>query len=57
VNRRAGASERLTLKGTLTRAGTASLRKHRGRLKVTLKAAFNPARGASSSATVSVTFA
>jgi hypothetical protein len=57
ASRRAGASERLTLKGNLTRAGTASLRKHRNRLKVALKASFKPASGASSSATVTVTFA
>jgi hypothetical protein len=57
ASRRAGASERLTLKGTLTRAGTASLRKHRDRLEVVLRASFKPTSGSSSSATVTVTFA
>jgi hypothetical protein len=57
ASRKAGASERLTLKGTLTRAGTASLRKHRNRLKVALRASFKPTSGPSSSATVTVTFA
>jgi hypothetical protein len=57
TSREADASERLTLKTTLTNAGTASLRKHRDRLKVTLKASFKPTSGSSSSATVKVTFA
>jgi hypothetical protein len=57
ASRKAGASERLTLKGNLTRAGTASLRKHRDRLKVVLKASLEPTSGSSSSATVTVTFA
>jgi hypothetical protein len=57
TSRKAGASERLTLKGNLTRAGTASLRKHRNRLKVALRASFKPTSGSSSSATVTVAFA
>lgn len=57
ASRKAGASERLTLKAVLTRAGTASLRRHRNRLRVTLRASFKPTSGPSSSATATVTFA
>jgi hypothetical protein len=49
--------ERLTVKVPLSKAGTASLRKHRNRLSVALKASFKPTSGASSSAGVTVHFA
>jgi hypothetical protein len=56
VTREAGKAERITLRTTLTKAGKASLRGHRGGLRVKLKASFKIAGGASSSATVTVAF-
>jgi hypothetical protein len=50
-------AERVTLHPTLTRAGVASVRKsHRRGLKVPVKVTFKPVSGASSSATVPLTF-
>jgi hypothetical protein len=57
VRRKAGKASRVTVKVLLSKAGTASLHKHRNRLKVKLKAAFAPSSGARSSATSTVTFA
>jgi uncharacterized membrane protein YgcG len=56
VARTVGKGERLTLKVKLTRAGTASLRRHRNLLRVVLKAYFAPKSGTDSSATTSVSF-
>lgn len=50
-------AERLTVRIPLSKAGTASLRKHRNRLQVALKASFKPTSGTSSSAGVTVHFA
>jgi hypothetical protein len=55
--RKPGKSERVTLKVKLSKAGTASRRRHNHRLKVKLKAAFKPTKGTSSSAAATVTFA
>lgn len=55
--RKPGKAERVTLKVKLSKAGTASLRRHNHRLKVKLKAAFKPTKGTSSSAAATVTFA
>ena len=50
-------SERVTLHPALTRAGAASVRKSRHRsLKVPIKVSFKPVSGASSSATVPLTY-
>jgi hypothetical protein len=47
-------AERVTLRITLSKAGTASLRKHRHGLKLELNASFAPVSGASSSAATTV---
>jgi hypothetical protein len=57
IDKQASKSERLTVRIPLSKAGTASLRKHRNRLRVSLKAAFTPVSGASSTANVTVRFA
>ena len=49
-------ARRVTLKVALTRAGTASLHRHRGRLKIRLKASFKPTSGTGSTTAVTVTF-
>jgi hypothetical protein len=46
----------VTLKVRLSKAGTASLRHHHGRLKVTLHLAFRTTAGASSSTTTTLSF-
>lgn len=56
VTRKAARAGRLTLKVRLTRAGLASLHRHRGLLRVNLIAYFKPKSGRSSSATASVRF-
>ena len=56
LSRQTARSERVTLTAALTRAGTASLRKHHQRLKLVLKLQFKPTSGAASSATLSVLF-
>jgi hypothetical protein len=57
VRHKASKASRITVRVLLSKAGTASLRKHRNRLKVKLKASFAPSSGARSSATSTVTFA
>lgn len=57
VDKSAGKAERLTVRIPLSKAGTASLRKHRNRLSVALKASFKPTSGSSSSASATVHFA
>jgi hypothetical protein len=57
IGKGAAKSERLTVEVPLSRAGTASLRKHHHRLHVTLRASFKPTSGPSSSAGVTVRFA
>ena len=56
VTRKATKAGRLTLKVKLTRAGLASLHRHRGLLRVKLTVHFKPKSGANSSATASVRF-
>jgi uncharacterized membrane protein YgcG len=56
VRRETAKPERVTLTAKLTRAGVASLRRHDKRMKVSLKVAFKPTSGASSSATLSVLY-
>jgi hypothetical protein len=57
IQREAAKAERLTLRTTLTKASSSSLRKHHHRkLKVKLKAGYKMAGGPASSATVTVTF-
>ncbi len=55
ASRQAARAERLTLRASLSRAASASLRHHR-RLVVRLNASFHPTSGSSSSATVTVIF-
>jgi hypothetical protein len=57
IGKGATKAERLTVRIPLSKAGTASLRQHRNRLSVALKASFKPTSGASSSAGVTVHFA
>jgi hypothetical protein len=57
IGKGATKSERLTVRIPLSKAGSASLRKHRNRLSVALKASFKPTSGSSSSASVTVHFA
>lgn len=54
--RKAGKAERITLRVKLSKAGSASLRKHRRRLKVTLTASFKATVGMASSAKTTVLF-
>lgn len=54
--RKAGKAERITLRVKLSKAGSASLRKHRRRLKVTLTASFKATVGTASSAKTTVLF-
>ena len=56
ATRRVARAERLTLRVDLSRTASASLRRRRHRLAVRLTASFHPARGAISSATVTVVF-
>jgi hypothetical protein len=56
TTRKATKAERLTLKIKLTRAGTASLKRHRNLLRITLKATFKPTSGSNSTATTSLRF-
>jgi hypothetical protein len=56
VTRTAGKAERVTIKVKLTRAGVASLKRHRKLLRVNLKATFDPKSGPASSATASTRF-
>ncbi len=55
ANRQAARAERLTLRASLARAASASLRHHR-RLVVRLDVSFHPTSGSSSSSTVTVIF-
>jgi hypothetical protein len=57
IGKGATKAERLTVRIPLSKAGTASLRKHHHRLSVALKASFKPTNGTSSSAGVTVHFA
>jgi hypothetical protein len=54
--RKAGKAERVTLSVKLSKAGSASLRKHRRRLKVALTASFKATAGQASSAKTTVLF-
>jgi hypothetical protein len=56
VTRTVGKAERVTIKVKLTRAGVASLKRHRKLLRVNLKATFDPKSGPASSATASTRF-
>jgi hypothetical protein len=56
VSKRAGKTGRLTLRADLTKAGIASLRSHRRRLKVKLRASFKLAGGRISYASRTVVF-
>jgi hypothetical protein len=56
VSRQTAKAERVTLRTTLTKAGAASMRRHRHKLTVKLKASFKPTGGASSSAPLTVHF-
>jgi hypothetical protein len=57
VRRQTAKAERVTLRTVLTRAGVASLRRHRHGLRVKLEASFEIAGGSSSSAVLVVNFA
>jgi hypothetical protein len=57
VRRETPTAERITLRTVLTRAGVASLRRHRHGLRIKLKASFKIADGSSSTAIVTVNFA
>ena len=54
--RNAGNAERITLRVKLSKAGSASLRKHHRRLEVTLTASFHATAGTASSAKTTVVF-
>jgi hypothetical protein len=54
--RKAARAERITLRVKLSKAGSASLRKHRRRLKVTLTASFKATVGSASSVRTTVVF-
>jgi hypothetical protein len=54
--RKAGKAERITLRVKLSKAGSASLRRHHRRLKVTLIASFKATAGQASSARTTVLF-
>jgi hypothetical protein len=54
LRRQAAKAERVTLRLVLSKAGAASLRKHRHRLTIKLDASFRPVSGASSSAATTV---
>ena len=56
VSRTVGRAEHVTIKVKLTRAGVASLKRHKKRLRVTLKAVFTPKSGSASSAVTSTRF-
>jgi hypothetical protein len=56
VSRQTAKAERVTLRTTLTKAGVASMRRHRHKLAVKLKASFKPTGGSSSSASLTVHF-
>jgi hypothetical protein len=56
VSRTVGKAERVTIKVKLTRAGVASLKRHKKLLRVVLKALFTPKSGPTSSAVTSTKF-
>jgi hypothetical protein len=56
ISRETAKGERVTLHPALTRAGSASLRKHHRRLKVPVKVSFKPVSGSSSSFSVPLTY-
>ncbi len=56
TSKQAARTEHLTLRISLSRAASASLRHHRRRLAVRLDASFHPTSGSNSSATVTVVF-
>lgn len=56
VHQESAKAERVTLKAVLTKAGSASLRKHHHHLEVTIKVGFKQTGGPSSAATVAVAF-
>ncbi len=56
ITRETAKAERVTIHPALTRAGSASLRKHHRRLKVPLKVSFKPVSGSTSSFSVPLTY-
>lgn len=56
LSRQTARAEQVTLTAALTRAGTAALRRHHKRMKLTIRVSFRPTSGASSKATLSVLF-
>ncbi len=56
VSEQADRAERVTLRTVLTKAGVASLRKHRHRLKLRLELSFKEVAGPSASTTTTVGF-